>query len=82
MRLVLRGDKVMKMGEGAENPHQLSMRAGVSYTTVARYVERSETIQTLDLKVFPTLVVRGLKVSPQQLLDMKIGDLFSFEDGE
>ncbi len=82
MRLVLRGDKLLEMGEGARNPHQLSLQAGVSYTTVARYVERSESVQSLDLKVLPTLVIRGLKVSPQQLLEMKIGDLFSFEDGE
>ncbi len=64
MRLVLKGDKLLEMGEGAENPHRLSLRAGVSYATIARYVEHSDSVQSLDLKVLPTLLIRGLGFPP------------------
>jgi hypothetical protein len=75
-RLILKGQQILKMGKGAENAHQLSLRSGVSYPTVKRYVDTPELVQALDAIVLPTVLIEGQGLTREQVLDLRIGDLF------
>lgn len=63
------------------NKHQLSLREQVSYPTVLRYLrqpehENFEAIENFSGDVLYAILVKGFGLSPDELEDMKLGDLF------
>ena len=51
---------------------------GMSRPTLSNWVNSSETVSRLDLNSFTNLLVDGLGLSPDQALNMKLGDIFEF----
>lgn len=76
--LRLRGDMILERS-GASNVHQLSLRSGVSYPTVEKYIRRPEDIQALDLGVLLQVLVDGCGMTLQQVAELRVGDLFEIE---
>jgi hypothetical protein len=62
--------------KGVENPHQVSMRSGVSYPTVHRYIETPEKVEAISLRALYGVLVDGIGMSPSEIAEMKLGDLF------
>jgi hypothetical protein len=79
IRLRLKGQKLLSMSK-MPNPHQLALKVQMAAPTVHRYVIQSDRVMAIDLQVLPQLVMRALDLTPEQLLDMKVGDLFEFVD--
>ena len=61
-------------------PQEASFNARVTWPTVKRYLDRPDDISSLDMNSFPSYLIDGLGISPEELLNMKIGDLFFLED--
>jgi hypothetical protein len=76
-KIVFKNGALMELAK-VDNAHRLAMRAGVSYSAVTKYVNHPETVDALDMTVFASLLLRGLELSPDAALDLRIGDLFEF----
>lgn len=74
-RLILRGKRLLEMS-GTENAHQLALRSQVSYPTVEKYINRPESIITIDLSVVYSILENGCGMDRDQIAGMIIGDLF------
>ena len=74
--LRLRSD-LADMGEGIRrNYHQISYDVRASRNTVKRYAEEPEQIRMLDLDAWPSFMVAALGISPDELMEMRLRDLF------
>lgn len=80
MRLLLRGRNLLQLGKGSANAHRLSLDSRMSYTTIEKYTKRPETVSALDLKTISALLVDGLGFTPDEVLDLRLGDLFEWKD--
>lgn len=89
--LVLHEDKSKKVTTGylrlkgdtftednlVKNRHQLSLDEKVSYPTLLRYLDASgKDITTFNGDVLYAILVTGLGNTPEELANMKIGDVF------
>ncbi len=79
LKMVFR-DGVLLALSGLQNPHQLALRARVSSPTVARYVNEPDAVVAMDGFVIAALLTDGLGKSKEEILAMKIGDLFELVD--
>jgi DNA-binding Xre family transcriptional regulator len=75
MTMQLKGAKLLAMSE-ARNSHQLSLRAGVSHPTVSKYVLEPEKADYIKLSILEAILKRGCGLSPEQIREMRVGDLF------
>ena len=75
-RLRLKGQQLLKIGKGADNPHQLHLRSGISYPTVKKYVDEPGEVRAYDSNVLPGILIDGQGLTPDQMLEMRLGDLF------
>lgn len=78
-RLRLKGSRLLEIGSGAKNPHQLAMRSGVSYPTAQIYVHEADNIVKMDVKILASMLIDGLGLTREQVLDLRLGDLFEIE---
>ncbi len=76
MKISLAGSKLLALSKKA-NPHSLSMATGISYPTVLRYTHPGGTAQVIDLAILSTFLSVDTELTPEQLAEMKIGDLFN-----
>lgn len=63
------------------NRHQLSQREGVSYPTLLRYLsqpedDNNEIIENFSGEVLYALLVGGFGMSPEEVEELRIGDIF------
>lgn len=60
------------------NRHKLSQREGVSYPTLLRYMDppEDEPIKNFSGEVLYALLVEGFGMSPEEVEDLRIGDIF------
>lgn len=75
MRFVLKGDYVLRMAR-VDNPHQLALKAQVSQPTIQKYIVHSKDVKQIDTAVMAALLMRGLEMTREEILNMKIGELF------
>jgi len=75
MRLILKGKEILNRS-GAENIHQLSMKANVSIATAYKHLDRPETVKAFDTEILMAFLVKGLGMSKKEILELKIGDIF------
>jgi len=75
-KLIIRGENLLKLGRGASNTHQLAMASRVSYSTVHKYVLNPQEIKAVDLFVVFAILTDGLGLTPEQVLEMRFGDVF------
>ena len=81
----LKGSSLLQRAKdtkGIENKLQLSYEARVSYNTIQKYIG-GEGMKALDLRVLCTVLIQGVGYSPEELMDMRFGDIFDYvEDFE
>ena len=78
-RLRLKGPQLMKMGRGASNPHELSLRSGLSYPTVVKYTSPEDAVKAYDGSVLPSILIEGQGMDPDEFMNLRLGDLFTLE---
>lgn len=80
-KLVLKGRQLF----GPDvNIRKLCPKAGISIPSAYRILDHPERIERIDLGLLFRLLSGGLGMSNQQILDMRVGDLFEIggEDGQ
>lgn len=82
----LKGRQLFEKGleNGVENVHQVSKKSDGSYPTIRRYIERPDLVESIKLETFASFIVDGLRISPEDIANMRFGDVFEFvpkEDG-
>lgn len=59
------------------NRHQISMQSGLSYPTVLKYTgDDVDDIQVFSGEVLYGLLTHGLGLTPAQVADLRLGDVF------
>lgn len=79
MRLVINSANILRLS-GLENAYQVAKAVKVAVPTAHRYIKSPQKVLRLDLAVFPQMVVDLLGITPTDLLEMKVGDLFSLAE--
>lgn len=77
-RFVLKGRSILELS-GEPNAHRVGLRAQVSYPTIDRYINRSETLTAVDLTVLAQILTNGAGMSPDKILAMPLSTLFELE---
>jgi hypothetical protein len=88
------GDRTMKTGtfrlkgssllarakeNGVENRHQLSFKANVSHQSVYSLFDGTPMTQ-MNLYVLAKILIVGLGYTPDELMDVKFGEIFEYVD--
>lgn len=62
-----------------DNPHQVAQRAGISYPTIHGWnkPQNTESPVKISLEALPAFLVYGLGLTQDEVLQMRVGDLFS-----
>ncbi len=74
-RLRLNGSKLLNIGCGADNVHKLALKSKRSYPAVKSYVEDPDK-NRIDLDVLGSILVDGQGLTPEQILNLRLGDVF------
>ena len=78
--LRIRGADLLKLGDGADNAHRLALRSRKSYPAIRGYIDGSDNKERIDLDVITAILVDGLGFTYDQVLDMRIRDIFKLVD--
>ena len=70
----LRGRELMK--QRGLNLHKTSQRGQVTYSTVHRYMDKPEDVKAVSLSVLYGFLIDGLGIKPEELSEMRFGDIF------
>lgn len=62
--------------EHKTNLHQASQKGGFSYPTVHRYINKPQTIESMHMKSLVGLLIDGLGLSPDEVENLRFGDVF------
>jgi hypothetical protein len=74
--LRVRGSELLTIGDGAENAHKLALRSRRSYPAIRGYIDDAENRERIDLDVLTSILVDGLGFTYEELLDLRIRDIF------
>ena len=78
--LRLKGRSLLKLRKGSETSLlSLSQISRVSYPTILRYVSTPEDVKLLDLSVLANILIDGLGLTPSEIMNMKVSDLFEYD---
>lgn len=79
----LKGSSLLEKAKdnGVENMHQLHLQAGVTYQTIHRYIN-DEGLEKLNLNVLASVLINGIGYTPDELMDVKFGDIFEYVEDE
>ena len=77
----LNGPSLNRMAEeiGRDNPHQIMRYTNSSYPVINRWFSDWETVKTLNLSVLAQVLVDALEIAPEEALNLRLGDLLTFE---
>ncbi len=64
-----------KLKEKGTNPHRLSLNERVSRPTILKYL-RNEDVRNFSGDVLYAILVNGFGLSPDEIEDLRIGDVF------
>lgn len=67
--------------KGLQNLHQIHLNSRVSYQTIHKYMTKDE-LPSIDLKVLANLLFDGVKFTPEELSNMRFGDIFEYVEDE
>lgn len=75
----LKGSSLLTKAEenGVENRHQLSLRSGISTQTIYSTFDGSP-IKQIDLRVLAKILINGVGYTPEELMNVKFGDIFEY----
>jgi len=77
----LKGSSLLSKAEenGIENRHQLSMASGISPQTIYSIFE-GDPMMKIDLRVLAKLLIKGVGFTPEELENVRFGDIFEYID--
>ena len=77
----LKGSSLLSKAKekGIDNRHQLSMAAGISTQTIYSIFE-GDPMMKIDLRVLAKILIRGAGYTPQELENVRFGDIFEYVD--
>lgn len=79
-KLRLKGDLLSKSKKDT-NRHQVSLDARISATTAYNILSKnSKNVSRLDLDNFIAIMIDGLGYTPEEILEMPIGEVFAIYD--
>ena len=78
MRFCLKGQAILEKS-GLKNSHQLALRARISAPTASKFIIQPENVKYLDTEVLARMLVDGCGLTPEQILDMRLGDIFELK---
>lgn len=64
------------------NKHRLSQRGRISYPTVRKYLSGSGDVTAFDGRVLYAILVEGMGYSPEDVAQLRVGDVFDFVPNE
>lgn len=64
---------------GVENRHQLGLEAKVSHQTIYAIFD-GEPMMQIDLRVLAKILILGVGYTPEELMNVKFGDIFEYVD--
>lgn len=67
---------LLELGDGSDNTHILAMKSQRSYPAVRSFVTAS--VRRIDLDVLASVLTNGAGLTEEQVLDLRLGDLFEF----
>ena len=70
----LKGQELLD--EHDTNLHRASQTGSFSYPTVHRYLNEPESVKAMSVRVLYGFLIDGLGISPEELHNMKFGDIF------
>jgi hypothetical protein len=73
----LNGEGILRIGKGAENVHQLALRSQRSYPAVKEYTEQQDKSR-IDLDVLASILIDGQGLSPDEMMNLRLSDVFNF----
>jgi DNA-binding XRE family transcriptional regulator len=75
----LKGGSLLSRAEknGVENRHQLGMKANISHQTIYSIFD-GEPMKQIDLRVLARLLIKGVGFTPEELENVKFGDIFEY----
>jgi hypothetical protein len=76
-KLAFRGGKILELSTEPTNAHKIHLQSSVSYPTVHNMLARPEAVQRMDLTALYKVLSAGLGLSDDEILNLKLGDLFS-----
>lgn len=77
-KLVLKGQSLFERSKLA-NTHQLSLRARISAQTAYKYFNSPEDVHAVDLEILTAILLDGLQMTPEEIMEMRLGDLFEIK---
>ena len=75
----LKGSSLLSRAEenGVENRHQLGTKANISHQTIYSIFD-GEPLKQIDLRVLARLLIKGVGFTPEELENVKFGDIFEY----
>lgn len=61
-----------------QNIKELADRSGLSYPTAYRWVEKPHELSSIDLENLAGFLVDGLGIKPEEVIELRFGDIFEF----
>ncbi|MEA3327793.1 MAG: helix-turn-helix transcriptional regulator [Chloroflexota bacterium] len=66
---------------GVENRHQLAMKSNISHQSIYKIFD-GEPMKQINLRVLSRLLILGVGYTPEELMNVKFGDIFEYVDEE
>ena len=80
-RLHLRGEHLKSLGKNNKTIHQISLDASISAPTGYRMLtEKAKKIKQLDLNNLAAVMIKGIGLTPEEFMALKLSDLFEIVD--
>ena len=75
----LKGSSLLSKAEenGIENRHQLAMASGISPQSIYGLFD-GEPMNQINIKVLAKLLIRGAGYTPEELANVRFGDIFEY----
>lgn len=77
-KLVLKGRDILEKS-GVPSVHQFGLRLRISATTATKYISAPEKVKAFDASILALIVTDGLGLTPEQALNLRLGDIFEIK---
>jgi hypothetical protein len=81
----LKGRPIIDLGRDVNNSHQVHLRSQVSWPTVSKYLSDDpatlDEMRSLDLEVLYGILVDGLGLSEEEVLNLRLGEILEVQKG-
>lgn len=72
-----KGRELLKLSKKEQTPYGVSFDARLAVGTVNNYIgNNADTTKRVDLDSLPAIFIDGMGLSPEEFLDLRLGDIF------